>query len=107
MKQSNLFIPTMRESTAQYPDYIQLLLKGGYIRQVGSHDFAYLPLANRNIRKLERLLRNELTQIDANELRFSVTNEVMRSENVLNDNQLQLVTDLALIGTLAILLGQE
>lgn len=56
----------MRESTAQHPEYIQLLLKGGYIRQVGSHDFAYLPLANRIIRKLERLLRNELTQIDAN-----------------------------------------
>lgn len=96
MKQANLFIPTMRESTAQHPEYIQLLLKGGYIRQVGSHDFAFLPLANRIMRKLERLLRNELTQIDANELRFSVTNEVMRSENVLNDNQLQLVTDLAL-----------
>lgn len=96
MKQSNLFIPTLKDSSTEGAEYIQLLLKGGYIRQVGSHDFAYLPLANRIIQKLELLLRAELRALDANELRFSVTNQLAQQESVLTDNQLQLVTDLAL-----------
>lgn len=96
MKQSNLFIPTLKVSSTEGAEYIQLLLKGGYIRQVSSHDFAYLPLANRIIQKLELLLRDELRVLDANELRFSVTNQVAQQESALSDNQLQLVTDLAL-----------
>ena len=54
MKQSNFFAPTLRE-TPNDADIIshQMLLRAGYIRQVSSGVYTYLPLANRVIQKIK------------------------------------------------------
>ena len=52
MKQSKLFIPTLREipSDAETLSH-QLLVRAGYIRQVAAGIYMYLPLAQRVLEK--------------------------------------------------------
>ncbi|MDR3156782.1 MAG: proline--tRNA ligase [Lactobacillales bacterium] len=68
-KQSIFFIPTLREvpNDAQALSH-QLLLRAGYIRQVSAGIYSYLPLANRVLEKIKRVIREELEKIDAVEL---------------------------------------
>ncbi|MDF7626558.1 proline--tRNA ligase [Lactobacillaceae bacterium L1_55_11] len=69
MKQSKLFMPTMREVPADADvKSHQLLLKAGYIRPVAAGMFSYLPLAQRVLNKIEAIIREELNAIDANEM---------------------------------------
>ncbi|MGO3733205.1 MAG: proline--tRNA ligase [Vagococcus sp.] len=69
MKQSKLFMPTLREvpSDAEVISH-KMLLRGGYIRQVSSGYYSYLPLAYKVIKKLETIMREEFDAIDANEM---------------------------------------
>ena len=69
MKQSTFFMPTLREipSDAEVISH-QMLLRGGYIRQVSSGYYSYLPLAFRVIKKLESIMREEFDKIGANEM---------------------------------------
>ena len=69
MKQSTFFMPTLREipSDAEVISH-QMLLRGGYIRQVSSGYYSYLPLAFRVIKKLESIMREEFDEIGANEM---------------------------------------
>ncbi|MEG2938110.1 MAG: proline--tRNA ligase, partial [Vagococcus sp.] len=69
MKQSKFFMPTLREvpSDAEVISH-KMLLRGGYIRQVSSGYYSYLPLAYRVIRKLEDIMREEFDKIGANEM---------------------------------------
>lgn len=69
MKQSKFFMPTLREvpSDAEVISH-KMLLRGGYIRQVSSGYYSYLPLAYRVIKKLENIMREEFDAIDANEM---------------------------------------
>ncbi|MGY3765352.1 proline--tRNA ligase [Vagococcus vulneris] len=69
MKQSKLFIPTLREvpSDAEVISH-QMLLRGGYIRQVSSGYYSYLPLAYRVLKKIEAIMREEFDAIDSNEM---------------------------------------
>ena len=48
MRWSSLFIPTLREvpADAEVPSH-QLLLRAGFIRQLGAGIYSYLPLARR------------------------------------------------------------
>ena len=66
MKQSKMLIPTLREvpNDAEVISH-QLLLRAGYIRQVASGVYSYLPLATRVLSKLETILREEFEAIDA------------------------------------------
>ncbi|MDR2976638.1 MAG: proline--tRNA ligase [Streptococcaceae bacterium] len=66
MKQSKLFIPTLREmpSDAQVISHA-LLLRAGYVRQVSAGIYAYLPLANRVIEKIKSIMRQEFDKIGA------------------------------------------
>lgn len=68
-KQSIFFIPTLRDvpKDAQTLSH-QLLLRAGYIRQVSAGIYSYLPLANRVLEKIKRVIREELERIDAVEL---------------------------------------
>ena len=65
---SKLFIPTLREvpAEAEVPSH-QLLLRAGFIRQVGAGIYAYLPLAQRTMLKIEQIIRQEMNQIGAQE----------------------------------------
>ncbi|MDR0298641.1 MAG: proline--tRNA ligase [Streptococcaceae bacterium] len=66
MKQSQLFIPTLREmpSDAQVISHA-LLVRAGYVRQVSAGIYAYLPLANRVLEKLKTIMREEFDKIGA------------------------------------------
>ena len=73
MKQSKLFIPTLREipSDAETLSH-QLLVRAGYIRQVAAGIYMYLPLAQRVLEKIKKLMREELAKIDAVEMTMPV-----------------------------------
>lgn len=69
MKQSKLLMPTLRDvpADAEVKSH-QLLLKAGFIRPVAAGMFSYLPLAKRVINKIETIVREEMAEIDANEM---------------------------------------
>lgn len=69
MKQSKLFAPTLREvpNDAEVISH-QLLLRAGYIRQVSSGVYSYLPLAYRVIENIKAIIREELDAIDGSEM---------------------------------------
>ena len=69
MKQSKMLIPTLREmpSDAQVISHA-LMLRAGYVRQVSSGVYSYLPLANRVIEKAKRIMREEFDKIGAVEM---------------------------------------
>ena len=69
MKQSLIFIPTLREmpKDAEIPSH-KILLKGGYIKQHAAGIYSYLPLAYNIIKKIEKIVREELDKIGCSEL---------------------------------------
>lgn len=69
MKQSQIFVPTLREtpSDAEVLSH-QMMLRAGYIRQVSSGVYSYLPLAYRVIHKIENIIREELNAIGGTEM---------------------------------------
>lgn len=69
MKQSKLLIPTLKEvpSDAEAISH-QLMLRGGYIKQITAGMYAYLPLAYRVLRNIETIIREEMENIDAAEM---------------------------------------
>ncbi len=65
---SKLFIPTLREIPAEAEVIShQLLLRGGYIRQLSAGIYSYLPLAQRSILKITGIVREEMDSIGAQE----------------------------------------
>ncbi|WP_225047474.1 proline--tRNA ligase [Lacticaseibacillus kribbianus] len=66
MKQSRLFIPTVKEvpSSAEAKSH-QMMLRSGFIRQVSAGVYAYLPLAYRVLTNIEAIIDDEMTKIDA------------------------------------------
>ena len=73
MKQSKVFIPTMREvpSEAEALSH-QLLLKAGLIKQSTSGIYSYLPLATRVLNHISKIIREEMENIDAVEILMPV-----------------------------------
>ncbi|XWL03298.1 proline--tRNA ligase [Macrococcoides goetzii] len=69
MKQSKMFIPTLREvpNDADSKSH-QLLLKAGMIKQVASGVYSYLPIAKRVLNKIEAIVREEMEAIDGVEI---------------------------------------
>lgn len=61
MKQSKMLIPTLKEvpSDAEAISH-QMMLRGGYIRQVTAGMYAYLPLAYRVLMNIESIIRKEM-----------------------------------------------
>lgn len=61
---SKLFIPTLREAPADAEVAShQLLLRAGYIRQLGAGIYSYLPLGTRSIHKIIAIVREEMDEI--------------------------------------------
>lgn len=65
---SRLFIPTLKEAPAdaQVVSH-KLLVRAGFIRQLGSGIYDYLPLAKRTLTRIEAILREEMASIGAQE----------------------------------------
>ncbi|EIU0284377.1 proline--tRNA ligase [Staphylococcus pseudintermedius] len=69
MKQSKVFIPTLREVPAEAEATShQLLLKAGLIKQNAAGVYSYLPVATRVIHKISDIIRQEMERIDAVEV---------------------------------------
>ncbi len=67
-RQSQLFIPTLKEAPAdaQVASH-KLLTRAGFIRQLGAGLYDYLPLARRSLAKIERIVREEMDAVGAQE----------------------------------------
>ncbi|MCC7262896.1 MAG: proline--tRNA ligase [Candidatus Latescibacteria bacterium] len=70
---SSLFSQTLREAPADAEvESHRLLLRAGFIRQLASGIFSYLPLARRAIDKIERIIRDEMEAIGGQEITMPV-----------------------------------
>ena len=65
---SQLFIPTLKEAPAdaQVASH-KLLVRAGFIRQLGAGIYDYLPLAKRTLTKIEAIVREEMDAIGGQE----------------------------------------
>lgn len=64
-----MFIPTLRDMPKDAEiDSHKILLKGGYVKQHAAGVYTYLPLAYRIIKKIEKVIREELDKIGCAEL---------------------------------------
>ena len=69
MRQSQLLIPTLREDPGEAEIVShRLMLRAGMIRKVAAGIYTYLPLGLRVIRKVERIIREELDKAGAQEV---------------------------------------
>ncbi|MFW5801064.1 MAG: proline--tRNA ligase [Spirochaeta sp.] len=77
MRYSRLFTRTIRQTPreVQAPSY-KLLLRGGYIRQLGPGLFGYLPLGNRVIQNLKRIIRAEMERLEGCEISVPLVNSL-------------------------------
>ncbi len=69
MRQSQLFGKTLREAPkdAEATSHIYLT-RGGFIRQLSSGLFSFLPLGFMVLKKLEQVIREELNKIGVQEM---------------------------------------
>ena len=68
-RQSQLFIPTLREAPADAEAVShRLLVRGGYIRQVGAGLWTFLPLGWRVHQKVVEVIREEMNDIGGQEM---------------------------------------
>lgn len=84
MKMSNLFFRTLREAPAESEVVShQLLVRAGFIQQLGAGVYSVLPLAKRSITKLENIMREEIDAIGGQELSMPVVNpaEIWKETN--------------------------
>jgi prolyl-tRNA synthetase len=69
MRQSSLFLNTLRDAPSEAEAVShQLLLRGGFIRQLAAGIYTYLPLGRRVLRKIEEIVRSEMDRAGAQEL---------------------------------------
>jgi prolyl-tRNA synthetase len=68
---SELFLRTLRDdpADAEVPSH-KLLIRAGYIRPIGPGLYSWLPLGLRVLRKIERVVREEMTAIGGQEILF-------------------------------------
>lgn len=69
MRWTETLIPTLREAPreAEATSHL-LLLRGGFIRQLSSGVYSYLPLGQRVLQKISQILREEMFQAGADEV---------------------------------------
>ena len=72
MRRSRAFIPTTKEapSDATLASHI-FLSRGGFVSQVASGLYSYMPLAKRVIKKIENVINQEMSKIGAQEVELS------------------------------------
>lgn len=72
MKVSELFMPTLKEtpSDAEIESH-KLMLRSGFLRQLSSGIYVYLPLGYRVLRKIENIVREEMDRAGAQEVHMS------------------------------------
>ncbi|MCL4292270.1 MAG: proline--tRNA ligase [Acidimicrobiia bacterium] len=69
MRMSRLFLRTLRDDPSDAEvDSHRLLVRGGFIRKVASGIYSWLPLGSRVLRRVERIVREEMDAAGAQEL---------------------------------------
>lgn len=69
MKQSKILIPTKKEAPSDVEALShKMMVRAGYIYQISSGVWSYLPLAYRVIRKVEQIIREEMDKAGAYEM---------------------------------------
>jgi len=69
MKYSQFYAPTLKEAPADSDVPSQeLLIRGGFIRKIAAGIYTYLPLGRRVLLKIEKIVREEIDKIGANEI---------------------------------------
>ncbi|MGN8644962.1 proline--tRNA ligase [Gracilibacillus sp. HCP3S3_G5_1] len=69
MRQSQTLIPTLKETPADAEiKSHQLLLRAGYIRQTASGVYSFLPMGNRVLKNVEKIVREEMEKAGAVEM---------------------------------------
>jgi prolyl-tRNA synthetase len=73
MRQSQILIPTLKEepSDAEVVSH-KLMMRAGMVRQLASGLYSWLPLGLRALRKVEKIIREEMDKIGAQELLMPV-----------------------------------
>ncbi len=68
---SELFLRTLRDdpADAEVPSH-RLLIRAGYVRPIGPGLYSWLPLGLRVLRKIENIVRDEMTAIGGQEILF-------------------------------------
>jgi prolyl-tRNA synthetase len=71
LRMSSLFLRTLREdpADAEVPSH-KLLVRAGYIRRTAPGMYTWLPLGLRVLRNVEKIVRDEMNAIGAQELIF-------------------------------------
>src|SRR5919107_4723174 len=71
LRMSTLFLRTLREdpADAEVPSH-RLLVRAGYVRRAAPGIYSWLPLGYRVLRKVERVIREEMDAIGAQEVSF-------------------------------------
>jgi len=84
MKMSKMFFRTLREVPADAETAShKLLVRSGFIQQLGAGIYSLLPLAKRSMVKIENIMREEINQIGGQEILMPVVNpaEVWKETN--------------------------
>jgi prolyl-tRNA synthetase len=96
MRWSTLFVPTLRDvpAEAEVPSH-RLLLRAGFIRQLGAGIYSYLPLAWRTLLKIENIIREEMNRVGGQEFHLPALHpsEVWKESgrwDVMGDNMFRL-----------------
>lgn len=73
MRFSKMFIPTLREAPADAEAISHILmLRAGYVRQLASGLYVFLPLGWRVLGKIDAILKEEMESIDAQEISMPI-----------------------------------
>ncbi|MFL6125055.1 MAG: proline--tRNA ligase, partial [Actinophytocola sp.] len=70
-RMSSLFLRTLREdpADAEVPSH-KLLVRAGYVRRVAPGGYSWLPLGLKVLRNIERVVREEMDAMGAQEIQF-------------------------------------
>jgi prolyl-tRNA synthetase len=96
MRWSTYFIPTLREEPADAEVIShKLLLRAGFVRQLGAGIYSYLPLAQRSVLKISQIIREEMNAIGGQEFYLPALNpaEIWQESGrwtVMGDNMFRL-----------------
>lgn len=75
MRYSRLFIPTLKEAPADAEAVShKLMVRAGFVRQLAAGLYIYLPLGQRVIEKINRIIREEMNAIGGQEVTMPVLN---------------------------------
>ena len=73
MRLSRSFTPTLREDPAEAEIAShRLLLRGAFVRQVAAGIYTFLPMGLRTMRRIEAIIREEMEESGAIEIRMPI-----------------------------------